>query len=184
MCTERDIFNAHGTFYELPAENAGGVEKIRPIATHNCRIKDSASYRGLMVISGISKDAVAGEHIMKSVDGKCALWIGAVDDLWKLGKPRGTGGPWKDSDVKAGAASDPYLMAGYDGKTVELTAGKDVKITLEVNVAGQSGWFGYKTFELKAGETITHRFDKAFSAHWIRAVADKDCKSTVWLTYE
>ena len=43
VCTERDLFNAHGTFYELPADNAGGFAKIRPIATHNRRIHDYCS---------------------------------------------------------------------------------------------------------------------------------------------
>jgi hypothetical protein len=32
VVTERDLFNAAGIFYELPAENAGGFAKIRPIA--------------------------------------------------------------------------------------------------------------------------------------------------------
>ncbi|MCA9156628.1 MAG: hypothetical protein KDA38_17700, partial [Planctomycetales bacterium] len=57
VCTERDLLNCHGTFYELPARNAGGFAKVRPIATHNRRIQDYASYRGLLVLSGISKDA-------------------------------------------------------------------------------------------------------------------------------
>ncbi|MFA7006579.1 MAG: hypothetical protein WC429_21225, partial [Verrucomicrobiia bacterium] len=49
VCTERDRLNVHGTFYELPAENAGGMAKVRPVATHNRRIKDYTSYRGLLV---------------------------------------------------------------------------------------------------------------------------------------
>jgi hypothetical protein len=35
VATERDLFNCHGTFYELPAENADGYAKIRPVASHN-----------------------------------------------------------------------------------------------------------------------------------------------------
>lgn len=42
VATERDLFNCHGTFYELPAENADGYAKIRPIASHNFRINDYA----------------------------------------------------------------------------------------------------------------------------------------------
>jgi hypothetical protein len=34
VATERDLFNCHGTFYELPAENADGYAKIRPVASH------------------------------------------------------------------------------------------------------------------------------------------------------
>ena len=35
VVTERDLFNCAGTFYELPANNADGFAKIRPIASHN-----------------------------------------------------------------------------------------------------------------------------------------------------
>lgn len=35
VATERDLFNCHGTFYELPAENATGFARVCPIATHN-----------------------------------------------------------------------------------------------------------------------------------------------------
>ena len=56
VCTERNLLNVHGTFYELPAENAGGFIKLRPIATHNRRIHDFASYRGLLVMSGVADE--------------------------------------------------------------------------------------------------------------------------------
>ena len=53
ICTERYLFNCHGTFYELPTENAGGFAKIRPVSSHNLAIGDFASYRGLLVMTGI-----------------------------------------------------------------------------------------------------------------------------------
>lgn len=112
IATERDLLNAHGTVYELPAENAGGYSKMRAIATHGRNITDYVSYRGLLLFSGISADAAAGEHIIKSDDGKVALWAGAVDDLWKMGKPRGHGGPLLKTAVQAGVPSDPYLLRG------------------------------------------------------------------------
>jgi hypothetical protein len=65
VCTERDLFNAHGTFYELPAENAGGFAKMRPVATHNRRIHDCCSYRGLLVMTGLAADA-KGKHVVRS----------------------------------------------------------------------------------------------------------------------
>ena len=65
-----------------------------------------------------------------------------------------------------------------------MTADKDVKITLEVDIDHQSGYHEYKTFEVKAGETVEHEFEEGYSAHWVRAVADKGCKATVWFVYE
>jgi hypothetical protein len=53
VATERDLFSCMGTFYELPAENADGYAKIRPISTHHYRINDYASYRGMLLMTGI-----------------------------------------------------------------------------------------------------------------------------------
>ncbi|MGB0774488.1 MAG: hypothetical protein ACPGUY_01490, partial [Akkermansiaceae bacterium] len=115
VATERDLLNAHGTFYELPARNAGGIAKLRAIATHNRHIHDFCSYRGLFIMSGLSINGEqTNKHLIVSDDKKTALWAGAIDDIWKLGKPHGKGGPWHNTSVKTGKASDPYLMTGYD----------------------------------------------------------------------
>ena len=106
-CTERDLLNIGGTFYELPAENAGGFAKARAVATHRSQVYDYCTWRGLFVISGVDPSAEAGEHFVKSDDGKAALWVGVADDLWKIGKPVGFGGPWLETNVKAGVPSDP-----------------------------------------------------------------------------
>ena len=84
----------------------------------------------------------------------------------------------------AGEPSDPYLMTGYDRKTVEITADEDVNITLEVDVDHQTGFHKYRSFKVKAGETVKHQFETGYSAHWVRAVADRDCKVTVWFEYK
>jgi len=81
VATERDLFNAHGTFYELPAANAGGFAKLRTLATHNRLVHDYCSYRGLFVVSGITTVFEnTNRHIIRSEDGKTGLWAGAIDD--------------------------------------------------------------------------------------------------------
>jgi hypothetical protein len=90
------------------------------------------------------------------------------------------GGPWKDSKVRAGEVSDPYLMTGYDRKRLILKADKAVEITLEVNV-DHHGYHKYLTWELKPNELIEYQFPKGYSAHWVRLVADRD--STVSATF-
>jgi len=177
VCTERDLFNCAGTFYELPADNAGGFAKIRPICTHTRRIKDYCSYRGLLVMSGI-------DGTVRSDDGKATLWVGTVDDLWKFGKSRGTGGPWKDTAVKAGQPSDPYLMTGFDRKTLTLSANRACAVQVEVDVTGEGMWCEYKAFELKAGKTAHYEFPSAFGAYWVRVVASESCRATAQLVYE
>lgn len=182
---ERNLFNAHGTLYELPSRNAGGFALIRPVATHNRRIKDFCSWRGLFVISGIDA-TTTNDHIIRSDDGKAAVWLGAVDDLWKMGKARGLGGPWKDSQVQAGVPSDPYLMNGYDRMMLTLshTETDPVRITIEVDVTGYGDWKAYQSFGVPSGRQVTHRFPDGFSAYWVRAVSQTETTATAQLRYE
>jgi hypothetical protein len=186
VATERDLFNCHGTFYELPAENADGYAKIRPVSSHNLRIHDYASYRGLLVMTGIdAKSMQNSEHIIVSEDKKAAVWAGAIDDLWKLGKPTGHGGPWKGTQVNAGESSDPYLIGFYDKKELKLShdAREPVTFTLEADPVGNGPWMAYKSFTVKPGQTVSFAFPPDFSARWIRFKTDKSCKATTWLDY-
>ncbi len=184
VATERDLFNCHGTFFELPAKNAGGFSRVRPVSTHNLQINDYCSYRGLLVLSGIEMDDVDNNrNIIQSDDGKAALWIGAIDDIWALGKPNGIGGPWLKTETGAGKYSDPYLMTGYDKKTLELSSSVATGITAEVDISGMGDWYSYKTFDLQSGKTIKYKFQAAFQAYWIRFKAAGATIATAQLSY-
>lgn len=186
VATERDLFSCMGTFYELPAENADGYAKIRPISTHNYRINDYASYRGMLVMTGVTpEEGKDNPHIIVSDDGKAAVWVGVIDDLWSLGKPVGQGGPWKDTYVKAGTASDPYLIAFYDKKELSLShqSDRNVVMTVEVDPTGNGDWMEYASYTVKPGETLVQQLPESFQARWIRFVSDTDTKATAWLNY-
>lgn len=185
VATERDLFHCLGTFYELPAENADGFAKMRPVSTHGFRIMDYTSYRGLLVMTGLKPDA-KGEHIIRSEDGKTALWVGTIDDLWKLGKPHGHGGPWLNTQVKANTPSDAYLMAGFDKKQLTLShSGKDkVTFRVELDITGEGLWVPYQTFEVEGGKAMEHSLPAALQAKWLRVVTDKDCEATAQCRYE
>ena len=186
VATERDLFNAFGTFFELPAENAGGFAKLRPIATHGRQVFDFASYRGLLILTGVEAAAGADNpHVIRSADGQAALWAGALDDLWRFGKPRGTGGPWKHTRVTANVPSDAYLFTGYDAKRLTLAhdAAAAVEISVQVDIDGTGLWQTYRTFTVPPGETVTHAFPAAFQAYWLRTVAGADCAATAQLDY-
>lgn len=187
VSTERDLFNCCGTFYELPAENADGFAKIRPIASHNFRIFDYASYRGMLILTGINPNLASGNsHIITSSDGNASVWAGAFDDLWRMGKPVGQGGPWKNSVVKTDVPSDPYLIGFYDNRSLALShsSAQTVTFTLEVEPIGHGPWMTYKTIKVKPGETLNYEFPAAFQSRWIRFVADSACDATAWLSYE
>ena len=183
--TERDLFHAHGTFYELPAENSGGFEKIRPVASHPYRIKDYASYRGMMVLSGLSAEVPADNpHVVKSDDGKCALWCGTVDDLWTLGKVRGVGGPWKAAAVEAGVPSDPYLMTGYDQKSLTLshTSVEPVEFHIELDICGDGQWTMWNTVSVRPNRE--EKLDIPLDAYWVRLVSSGNTTATATFVYE
>ncbi|NND04911.1 MAG: hypothetical protein HKN87_00905 [Saprospiraceae bacterium] len=186
VATERDLFNCHGTFYELPAENADGFAKVRPIASHQFRIHDYASYRGMLVMTGISPDQISNPHVVRSTDGKAAVWVGVIDDLWELGKPIGQGGPWLASGVEKDVPSDPYLIGFYDRRSLVLTnhSNEEVTFRIQIDPVGHGPWMNYLNVVLDPGQEFAHDFAGDFEARWIRFVANKDCQATAWLTYQ
>lgn len=185
VSTERDLLNLHGTFYELPAENADGFAKVRPIASHNLGINDYASYRGMLLMSGCNADNADNQRIVTSDDGKLSLWAGVIDDLWKLGKPTGNGGPWVDRHVSAGEYSEPYLIGFYDRRTLNLSHKSDhkVKFTVEADPTGEGDWMHYADFEVNPDDSFIYKFPDSFQARWIRFKTDAPCVATTWLEY-
>lgn len=185
VATERDLFHCHGTFFELPAENAGGFRRVRPISTHNLAISDYCSYRGLLVISGVNLEAAGtNRHIIRSDDGKTGLWVGAIDDIWKMGKPRGHGGPWRTTKVRAGVPSDPYLFGGYDRKTIHIETTASTTILMELDVTGTGDWQTWKRYVLPADGNLTEKLPDALQAYWVRFRSVQDTTATVQLNYE
>lgn len=186
VVTERSLWNCHGTFYELPRDNSGGVPKIQPISTHQRLITDFCSWQGMLVLAGVDLKAEDDVHIIKSEEENAALWLGDVDDLWKFGKPTGEGGPWKDTEVEENVPSHPYLMLGYDQKSMSFSHDSDASVILklEVDPSATGVWSTYDSYTIQAGEKFNLSFPDGFSTHWIRAVVDRPCKVTCQFRYE
>jgi hypothetical protein len=194
VITERNLANIQGTLYEVPFH--GGMRRARPIATHGRLISDFCCWRGLLVLAGTRADAEPDPHFRKSSDGQVGLWFGKFDDLWHLGKPRGVGGPWHKTPVKADVPSAAYLMTGFDRKRVELShdAKTDVTFTIEVDFtaaasergSGSAGeaWHRYARVTAPPGQTVAHEFPDGFSAHGVRTRTDTACTATAWFVYE
>jgi hypothetical protein len=183
VVTERQILNCHGTFYEVPRANSGGHRRMRALTTHGKRITDFASWRGLWVLTGVLDDAPASSKLVKNADGTAALWLGEIDDLWRMGEPRGKGGPWKDTVVAANTPSDPYLMYGYDHKELTMTTSEAITLTVEVDFLADNTWSVYRSFSLAAGETLTHVFPAGFHAHWVRVQSSAPTTASAQFTY-
>jgi hypothetical protein len=186
--SERVLANIHGTFYEVPLVTNGAppaFHLMRPVSSHGKQITDYCSWNGLLVLAGVRPDAREDGHVFAERGGRAALWFGGVDDLWKLGKPVGRGGPWRDTRVTAGVPSDPYLMTGYDDKAVDLSHGSTerVTVTLQVDIDGSGTWLDYRAFAVEPGKSASYRFPPGFSACWVRAVCDRDTTASAVFTY-
>jgi hypothetical protein len=188
VISERYLADFDGTFYEVPrrADNTGpDYQHIKPVASHNARITDFCSWRGLLVLAGTKFDARVDGHFFRAGDSDAGLWFGAIDDLYKLGAPAGEGGPWKDSAVKAGQPSDPYLMTNFGRKTLTLAhdSTETVRFTIEVDFVADGSWHTLKDIEVPAGRSMEYELPDGFAAHWVRVMADRDVKATAWFRY-
>ena len=189
ICTERDMFAAGGTFFELPAGHSGGFAKARAVSSPRLPIADFASWRGLLVLAveGGARPpdaAPSGPRALATPQKGLTLWLGATDDVWRLGKATGVGGPWARTLVRAGEPSDPYLACGYDRKTVTMTSALPADFTLEADPNGEGEWYPVATWSLAAGETRTESLPPNLSASWLRVRSSADTVATVQLAYE
>jgi hypothetical protein len=177
--TERFLMDVHGMFYELPPFTYGkGIWGIRPICVHLRLVPDFCYWRGLFVMAGDQIDREEGQP-------QSGLWFGNIDDLWRMGKPSGWGGPWWQDEVPAGTRSDPYLMTGFDHKVIHLAndSEKGVRFSVQVDFLGNGVWKDYDSFPVAGGGYLHHEFPEGYSAHWARVSVDEDCRATAYFTY-
>jgi hypothetical protein len=181
--SERFLMNVHGTFYERPKDD--GLPQIRPVCTHSKAVMDFCTWRGLLVMSGCRRGARPDGRCFVDEATGAGLWFGMIDELWRLGKPVGRGGPWLETPAEAGVPSDPYLMTGYDRKRLEVThdAREAVVFTIEVDF-DHAGWRRFGELSVGAGERETFEFPQGYSAHWVRLTPSRDCTATAVFTYE
>ncbi|HWL10496.1 MAG TPA: hypothetical protein VNQ76_18975 [Planctomicrobium sp.] len=185
--SERVLANFHGTFYEVPILLNGrppAFHLLRPVSSHQKQITDYCTWNGLLVLTGAKKEAVGNGQVFADSQKNAALWFGGIDDLWHLGKPVGVGGPWKKTAVKANDPSDPYLMTGYDKKTLTLESDVETEVKVEFDIDHLSGWQSGMTFQLTPDKPVIHRFEEGFSAHWVRFVSSHDANISATFVYE
>ena len=94
--------NGRGVFYECPSH--------LPLSTMNAVVAEEIRQSG-----GLLEERPIQVQTLSAA-------------LTELGKPRGRGGPWLDTETQASTPSEPYLMTGYDHKQLTLTAENEVAI--------------------------------------------------------
>jgi hypothetical protein len=137
-------------------------------------------------MSGVATgNGLNNAHVIRSTDSRTALWVGAIDDVWKLGQPRGVGGPWKRTAVKKGQPSDPYLMSGYHSTklTVSHDAAEPVRFRIECDITGTGFWILFQELNVMHRETRQLEFPASFKPYWLRVTSTADCNATCQLAY-
>ena len=183
--TERALMDCHGLFYEIGLHVYGDqLWAIKPISSHLRVIPDFCSWRGMLVLGGNQATPMWGKNPLAG-QPQAGLWFGKTDDLWNFGPVKGQGGVWYKTDVVAGEKSDPYLMNGFDKKSVHLChdSEESVSFTIQTDFLGNGDFHNYKTLTVKPGEYIHYEFPAAYSAQWLRIISDKKCKATAIINY-
>jgi len=187
--TERALMDCHGLFYEIGFHlYSNQLWAIKPVCSHLRVIPDFCSWRGMLVLGGNQATPMKfGPADGNPLAGQpqAGLWFGKTDDLWAWGKPSGEGGVWNDDNVKANQPSEPYLMYGFDQKSLHIWHDQttDVIFDIEVDIVGNGQFRSYAKKTIKSGEYLHHEFPTGFSARWVRVTASKNCKATAWFIY-
>jgi len=93
-------------------------------------------------------------------------------ELWKT---CGMGAVWLNDSVKSGEISDPFLMTGFDKKTIHLNNNGEnmVEFKIEIDFLGDGEWNTFKTIKVNAHEYSFYTFPNGYNAHWVRLIVDK-----------
>jgi len=179
----RAIANIAGILYELPCWYGGKGGDIKttygfkpvPICNVPWSIFDMCTFNGYLVI-GVSESYPPEYHTGQPQSG---LHFMPIEVLYVLGKPRGYGGVWKDTSVEADQYSDPFLIYGFDRKTIHLWTDTAGDFTIEVDPTGNGDWKTYDTVTLGAGEYTTYIMTG--DAVWVRFKFSAAAKVGAWL---
>jgi hypothetical protein len=173
-------------FYELPAMQYGGhVWGVQPICRHLRIVGDFCAWNGLLVLAGDQTTPIWDSNPFAG-QPQANVWLGKTDDLWHFGgKPQGWGGPWRETPVRDGEPSVPFLMTGFERKCLHLAhaSGEPVNVRVEVDFLGDGSWREYDRLTVPPNGYRHHEFPAGFSAHWARLTADTTCTATGYFTY-
>lgn len=187
--TERAMMDCHGLFYEVGMHTYGDeLWAIKPISSHLRVIPDFCSWKGMLVLGGNQATPMKfGPQDRNPLAGQsqAGLWFGKTDDIWGFGKATGTGGVWYKTPVKAHEKSDPYLMNGFDKKSIHLYHDADTpaQITIETDFMGNGDFQVYQKITIDSGAYVHYEFPEAYSAQWMRFSIDQSCNATAIINY-
>ncbi len=99
--------------------------------------------------------------------------------------PNAWGGVWMKDTVKAGVASDAFLVNGFAKKVLHLShdAEEAVTFTIETDKAGNNQWKAFTTVTVPANGYQYYIFPTGADAGWVRVKANKSCIASAFFHF-
>lgn len=114
----RWMMDMHGMFFDFPkAFSVKQSKGIRPIGSHLRYVPDFCAWNGQLVLA-TDETSVQGNPLAGQPQSN--LWFGEYQHLKTWGPASAYGGPWIDDEVKANEWSDPFLVDGFQSRTLYL----------------------------------------------------------------
>jgi hypothetical protein len=79
--------------------------------------------------------------------------------------------------------SDPYLLSGYQARSVTVETAHPAEVSLEVDLDGTGVWTTWTRVRCETGQPRTLAIPDSLGAYWMRARANRDTTATVQLEY-
>ena len=147
------LMDMHGMFYDFPKtfSRNNSAWHFTHQQSHLRYIPDFCNWNGQLVLATDETTILQNPYAGRSQSN---LWFGKPDDLKEWGAVNGWGGPWINDDIKAGEASDPFIMSVAGKKVIHLShnASTPVDFTLEIDKLGNNQWTEYKTLTVACTE--------------------------------
>jgi len=179
-----------GILYQLqfeynPAAGLGQLGGLRPkpISRHNQRIFEFSIWQGLI---GFGREDLypqaTGGGSGDTGFPNTGLDFYREEDLWNWGDLKGYGGVWKNTSVGAGETSDPFLINGFDQKTIHLETDAATDYTIQVDPIGDGSWKNYDTVSFSGAGYDAYIMTG--DAVWVRVKSSNAVTATIWLNVE
>jgi len=146
----------------------------KPMGNHLSTFEDFTTWRGRLAVLGTAN--WFRSHERSGAD--TGLRVMTLEDLYQMGKPHGHGGVWNGTSVGAGETSDPFLINGFDQKTIHLETDAATDYTIQVDPIGDGSWKDYDTVSFSGSGYDTYIMSG--DAVWARVKSSDAVTATAW----
>ena len=189
------LMTMHGMFWQFPEmfmpANSGG---LRPRSAYLKVIGDYARWNDRLVFGcddSAEKEFLNKRSVKGNIEGpgqsNSNLWFTDFDTPDNLGPATASGAVWLSDSVSSGEFSEPFLLAGWEQRSLWMKNEGNVAtdFIFEVDKAGNGQWkLAEETCTLKAGESRLLDLSSMGMAEWIRVKSSNASIATAHFTYQ